>query len=60
MCDLATEFNCENRVCVLLTDVCNGKNDCGDNSDENLLTDECSKYSNNTIFWFFYFIAFFI
>ncbi|KAI0212158.1 hypothetical protein LSAT2_002933 [Lamellibrachia satsuma] len=35
-CHLTEEFQCHQGLCVPLSFVCNGKNDCGDNSDESL------------------------
>ena len=35
------EFKCSNGHCVDLADICNGKNDCGDGSDEIL---PCGEY----------------
>ena len=35
------EFKCSNGHCVDLDDICNGKNDCGDGSDEIL---PCGEY----------------
>ncbi|GBL69053.1 hypothetical protein AVEN_241844-1 [Araneus ventricosus] len=37
------QFKCLNNKCVQRTDICNGRNDCGDNSDENY----CCKYKTS-------------
>lgn len=38
----SSEFLCKNQKCVLVGFICNGYNDCGDNSDEDAAL--CSMY----------------
>ena len=42
-----SNFLCRNKMCILPSFKCDGKDDCGDNTDEN----EC----NGIIIWFIYF-----
>ena len=37
----ATDFTCDNKQCVGESDKCNGRDDCGDNSDEQ----NCGSYT---------------
>ena len=34
-------YTCFNRKCIRLSEVCDGQDDCGDNSDENYLHGRC-------------------
>ena len=48
-------FKCKNGNCISYTSVCDGTNDCGDNSDE-----YCGKYSEHTTYRsFFLFLNFY-
>lgn len=37
-CDLIDQFKCRNRQCISITLTCNGHDDCGDASDEDMMT----------------------
>lgn len=43
--DCTGMFSCENKKCINQTQVCDGKNDCNDRSDENICTVENLDYS---------------
>lgn len=44
-CKLDKTFQCTNKICIHNSLVCDGRNDCGDNSDE---VNNCSKQYHNT------------
>lgn len=42
--DCNRKFICDNKKCINQTEVCDGKNNCGDRSDENICTAENLDY----------------
>lgn len=58
-CSAQDEFACNNGQCITNLWVCDGDNDCEDNSDENstFAKRDCGEYYTYYYYWLFYYVT---